>query len=205
MSSRLASIVTVATLAASASALAQTPTDLTFTASGTRCQDVNWSSQTLARYPHIAEACQGVVQRDGKYFVVFAGTVARVTPGGHAVTVNFKDGDHVTLNPPPNLKFDIAGVMTRARDVEPGQELTFYVPQDRFVAEVPEGEQVSAPIAITQWEPQHLAYAAHATMGPRPAELPQTGTELGLLGLGGLALMLTGAGATAMRYRRSTR
>lgn len=205
MSNRIVSIVAAATLGASASALAQTPTDVTFTATGTQCKDVNWAPQTLARYPHIAEACQSVVQRDGKYFVVFSGTVTRVARQGRDVTVQFKGGEEATLNPPSDMRIDIGGTMTLPRDLMRGQELTFYVPQDRFVAEVPEGTHVTVPIPITNWEPQHLAYVPHARIVPRPAELPQTGTELGLLAIGGLALMITGAGISTARYRRGMR
>ena len=213
MSRRIACFVAMTMLGASASALAQpptpahppAPTDLTFTATGTHCEDVKWAPQTLARYPHIVAACQRVVERDGKYFVVFSGTVHSVARYGRALSVDFENGDEVTLKPPAGMKFDISGTMTRPRDVLPGQKLTFYVPQDRFVAEVPAGQHVMVPIPITQWQPPRIAYAAPATMAPRPAELPQTGTELGLLALGGLAVMAAGAGFTTLRYRRSAR
>ena len=203
MSNRIASILTVAALGASASALAQSPTDVAFTATGTQCQDVNWAPQTLAQYPRIAEACQAVVQRDGKYFVVFSGIIRRLERLGRDVTVEFKDGDRVTLTLPADMKVDVGGTMTPPHHLIRGQELTFYVPQDQLVAEVPEGERVSAPIPITSWEPQRIASTAHATMTP-PAALPQTGTQLGFLALGGLALMITGAGITTVRYRRRT-
>lgn len=205
MSSRIISLVAVAALGASATVLAQTPTatDLTFSATGTDCKDVKWSPQTLAQYPNIASACQRVVQRDGKYFVVFSGTVHSVGRYGRTLSVAFDDGDEVTLSPPAGMKFDIEGTMTRPRDIIPRQRLTFYVPQDRFVAAEPEeGENVTA--AITRWEPQPIANTAHTAMAA-PEELPRTGTELGLLALGGLALMLTGAGATTLRYRRGAR
>jgi len=199
------STIAVIALGVSASALAQSPTDRTFTATGTRCADVSWSNQTLARYPSIAKACQSVVQRDGRYFVVFSGTVTGVARFGQKLTVEFKDGDRVTLNPPSDMMVDIGGTMTRAHELRRGQDLTFYVPQDRFVAEVPEGESVSAPIPITQWEPQRIADATSPGTESRPAELPQTGTNLGLLALGGLALVVTGAALTTGRYRRHSR
>lgn len=212
MSSRIAVFVAMATLGASASVVTQahppkeppTPTDLTFTATGTRCEDVKWSPQTLERYPHIVAACQRVVQRDGRYFVVFSGTVHSVAPYGRTMSVAFENGDEVTLTPPTDIKFDIGGTMMRPRDVRPGQQLTFYVPQDRFVAEVPEGQRVSPPIPITRWEPQLTAGTEHASMAP-PAQLPQTGTELGLLALAGFGLMAAGAGLTTLRCRRSVR
>ena len=212
MSIRMASILAAATLGASASALAQaptprqppTPTDLTFSATGTDCADVKWTPQTLERYPRIVAACQRVVQRDGKYFVVFSGIVHSVSRYGRALSVDFDNGDEVTLNPPAGMRFDIGGTMIRPRDIHPGQQLTFYVPQDQFVAEVPEGEHVSPPIPITRWEPQLVADTAHATAAP-PAELPQTGTELGLLALGGIGMIAAGAGLTTRRYRRRAR
>ncbi len=202
MSARILSTVAVVALGISASALAQSPTDRTFTATGTRCEDVNWSNQTLSRYPRIAKSCQSVVQRGGKYFVVFSGTVTGVAHSGRDLTVQFKDGDRVTMNPPSDMMVDIEGTMTRAQELQRGQELTFYVPQDRFVAEVPQGKGVSAPIPITRWEPQNIPEVAAASTESRPAELPKTGTDLGLLALGGLALVLTGAALTTARYRR---
>lgn len=205
MSRCIVSTLAVVALGVSASALAQSPTDRSFTATGTRCEDVNWSNQTLARYPRIGKSCQSVMQRDGKYFVVFHGTVTQVARGGRELTVEFKDGDRVTLNPPSDMMVDIEGTMTRAHDLQRGQELKFYVPQDQLVAEVPEGESVSAPIPITQWEPQRIAEAAPSSMESRPAELPKTGTDLGLLALGGLALVITGGALTTARHRRDSR
>lgn len=204
MSNRIASTLAVLILGFTASALAQTPTDRTFSATGTRCEDVDWSARTIERYPRIAESCQAVVRRDGKYFVVFSGTVTRIGNLGRDLTVEFKDGDRVTLRPPSDMRVDIDGTMTRVRDLTPGQKLTFYVPQERFVAEIPEGARLSVPIPITRWEPEPIGYTAHRAMVPRPPELPKTGTELGLLALGGLALILTGAGFTVARYWRDT-
>lgn len=205
MSGRIAPLLALLALGASALALAQNPTDLTFTATGTRCEDIHWSPRTLELYPRITRACQAVVQREGRYFVVFSGTVSRVARRGRDLTVEFKDGDRVTLNPPSDLKVDIEGHMTRVRDLQRGQALTFYVPQDRFVAEVPEGERISVPIPITGWEPQPITRTPHPAMAPHPVELPKTATERGLLALGGLALVLVGAGLASARYRRGAR
>lgn len=199
MSHRIAPILAALVLGASASALAQSPTDLTFTATGTQCEDVSWSPKMTEHYPRISEACQAVVQRDGRYFVVFSGTVSRVTNLGRNLTIEFKDGDRATLHPPSDMMIDVEGTMTRVRDLQRGQKLTFYVPQERFVAEVAEGERFSAPIPITDWKPEHIEYTSTAS---RPTELPKTGTDLGLLALSGLGLLLTGAGFTAARYLR---
>lgn len=108
------------------------------------------------------------MQRDGKYFLLFSGTVTNVARLGHELTVQFKDGDRATLNPPSDMMVDIAGTMIQARKLPRGQELTLYVPQDQFVAEVPEGESVSAPLPISHWEPQRVAEAASPSMEPAP-------------------------------------
>ncbi|MHB1870272.1 MAG: LPXTG cell wall anchor domain-containing protein [Steroidobacteraceae bacterium] len=205
MSKTLVFTVSLVALGISTSALAQTPTDRTFSATGTNCTDVSWSAQTLARYPRIAESCQSVMQRDGKYFVVFSGTVTRVARHGRELTVQFKDGDRITLNPPSDMMVDLAGTMTPAREMQSGQELTFYVPQDQFVAEVPQGDNVSAPIPIAQTEPQESANSESTSTEPQPAELPRTGTEVGVLAVGGLAFLLAGAGLTVTRRRRQMR
>lgn len=202
MAKAIAFTIAVVALGIGTGALAQTPTDRTFTATGTNCADVNWSAQTLERYPRIAESCQSVVRRDGKYFVVFSGTVTNVARDGRDLTVQFKDGDRITLNPPSDMMVDLAGTMTPASEMVSGQELTFYVPQDQFVAQLPQGDRVSAPIPIASEEPQEVASSESTSAEPRPAELPRTATETGLLAVGGLALLLTGAGLTVTRRRR---
>ncbi len=68
-------------LAASA-AWGQSVSNSAFTAAGSSCDQVTWSDDALAKYPHIASACQEVVNRDGKYFVKFQGEVRRVAKGG---------------------------------------------------------------------------------------------------------------------------
>ena len=201
----IAFTIAVVALGIGTAVLAQTPTDRTFTATGTNCADVNWSAQTLKRYPRIAESCQSVMRRDGKYFVVFSGIVTRVARDGRQLTVLFKDGDHFTLNPPADMMVDLSGTMTPAREMMSGQVLTFYVPQDSFVAQIPQGDSVSAPIPIASEAPQELASTETTSAESQPAELPHTATETGLLAVGGLALLLTGAGLTAMRRWRYMR
>lgn len=85
MSKYSIAICSAVALAAAAAASAQA-TSPAFTASGTRCEDVTWSQETLAKYPKIGAACQSVMQRDGKYFVVLrvpAMTDSCSGDGGH--------------------------------------------------------------------------------------------------------------------------
>ncbi|HEX6261098.1 MAG TPA: hypothetical protein VFZ51_10625, partial [Woeseiaceae bacterium] len=90
-------------LASSAAVSAQASIDRPFTATGGSCDQVTWSEEALEMYPQIASACQEVMERDGKYFVRFEGEVERVRDRGRKITVDFRQGDRLTLSPPENL------------------------------------------------------------------------------------------------------
>lgn len=195
---------TLAALGTSVAILAQPSTDSAFKATGTRCEDVTWSKETLEKYPRITDACQSVTQREGKYYVVFSGTVRTVSNSGRSLTLDFKDGDRVTLNPPPEMRFNVDGKATSARNLRRGDLLNFYVPQDRLVAQIPEGERVSAPIPITQWQPQRLAQVPSAKFSRSAPVLPKTASNLPAVAVGGLLLLALGAGMSARRYRQFT-
>jgi hypothetical protein len=179
-----------------------------FRATGLTCDKVTWSRQSLAVYPQIGDACQEVMQRDGKYYVRFDGKVRRVTDNGQQVTIDFRDGDLLTLTPPENLNLTINDKQTSPRDLLPGDQLKFYIPQDQLTAIFFAGQPATAsaqmvPIA----RPTTLAAApapAPARVAAAPARrvLPGTASRLPLLALAGMILMLLGA---ALTFRRKTR
>jgi len=201
MSKRSIPIVSAIALGASAAGLAQTTIDRAFTATGTRCEDVTWSRETLAQYPRIANACQSVRQQNGKYYVKFTGEVRKVGDRGRTLTLDFKDGDQVTLSPPENMSIYLDGRATPVRDLRRGDVLNFYVPQDQLAAEFPEGERfaVSVPIPFARPEPERVALVPGATMSATAPELPKTASELPALGLCGLLLTALGAALTTLR------
>jgi hypothetical protein len=167
-----------------------------FTATGTNCSDVRWSADTLAQYPNIARACRDVMQRDGRYYVRFEGEVRRVADRGQQLTIDFRDGDTLTLTPPENLSLTINGRNTRARDLRPGDELTFYVPQDQLAASFFAGQPETAPPQIVLIQPVREVVAQNQP--PRQA-LPRTASLLPLAAFAGLALLAAGA---LLRLRR---
>jgi hypothetical protein len=205
MSKRSSPILFALALGASAAGVAQTPTDMAFTATGTNCADVTWSKATLAQYPHIAEACQGVVERDGKYYVKFSGDVRNVADRGRSLTVDFKNGERVTLNPPENMSIDVNGKKVAVRDLRSGDTLNFYVPQSRLAVQFPEGDplRVSVPIRVARAEPERAALVPGAKMSSSAPQLPKTASELPAIGLCGL--LLTALGATLTGLRRLSR
>ncbi len=192
-------------LAASAGALAQGRVDRAFSATGTDCSDVTWSEEALEQYPNIARACRDVLERDGRYYVQFEGTVRRVGNLGQRITVDFRDGDTLTLTPPENMTLLINDRQTRVRDLRPGDRLTFYVPQDQlaasFFAGAPEtSEEQTVPITPDE-EERPLAAAAQ----PDRDRLPRTAGPLPLIGAAGFGLLALGAGLTALRRLRPRR
>jgi hypothetical protein len=121
-------------LLVSAVALAQSNTDKSFGASGASCDQVNWSDAALAKYPQIGKACQAVVERDGKTYLKFEAEVRKVAKKGEELTVAFKDGQTSVLTPPPDFAVKINDKPVPAKDLRPGDKLTFYVMQDRLAA-----------------------------------------------------------------------
>ncbi len=208
MSQRTVAIALSAALAAAAATAAPLqppppmPTHPAFTATGTTCEDVTWSQETIAKYPHIQQSCQTVTQRDGKYFVTFTGEVRRVADGGRKLVMDFKDGERVELNTPPDMTVTLDGKTTPVRQLRPGDMLTFYVPQDRFVAQLPQGTEVSVPVRISAPEPVRTALVPNATMKAAAPEMPKTASELPMLALLGVLLTAGGFTMTGLRYAR---
>jgi hypothetical protein len=185
-------------LVASTAALPQSAVDKAFTATGAECNQITWSEASLAKYPRIASACQGVMERDGKYYVKFSGAVRQVADRGRRLTVDFNDGSRMEVEPPENTSVYINGRPQRTSSLRRGDELTFYVPQDMLA----ENAVVIPPptgIAMTII-PITSVRVAQAPPAETPvAQLPATAGALPLLGLLGLAL--TGAGAVLTMWR----
>lgn len=189
-------------LASSAAVSAQASIDRPFTATGGSCDQVTWSEEALEMYPQIASACQEVMERDGKYFVRFEGEVERVRDRGRKITVDFRQGDRLTLSPPENLSLYMDGRRTSVASLRPGDQLTFYIPQDQLVATFFEGEPETstaqeAPITA---EPEETFAAAAPESQSR---LPGTASALPMLGVAGLTLIAFGAVLSIRRLTKS--
>jgi hypothetical protein len=202
MRTRKTALAGAVALALSSAVLAQSSVDRAFTATGASCDQVTWTEETLESYPRIASACREVMERDGKYFVRFEGEVERVRDRGRQITVDFRDGDRLTLTPPENLSIHIDGRPTSAADLRPGDQLNFYIPQDQLVVTFFEGEPESAPAqeAEISAEPEEQYAAAQPE---RQSMLPGTASPLPLLAVAGLILLTLGAVLTIRRWTRS--
>jgi hypothetical protein len=180
-------------------ASAQTTVDKTFSTVSESCDGIRWSDRAMQTYPTIADACQSVEVREGKHFVKFTGKVKRNVDRGKQLVVNFKDGGDMTLTPPPETAVYIDGRRTPVASLRSGDELTFYISEDRLAAQFPETDATTtryavAPIVRTQ---------AVEEEPERVASLPSTGGFLPLVGLGGCLSL--GLAALLTLFRRNAR
>jgi len=198
MKTRAMIIAAAFALAAAAGVNAQSSVDKAFTASGTDCLSVNWSAATLDKYPYIAAACQEVMQKDGKTYVRFDGEVKKVAKGGTEVVMKMKGGKQdLVLNPPEGRTVYVGGKKTPVKSLRPGDTLTFYIPEDRFIAAVME-----TPAAPVEEIPLAPPVVEQVAMTSTDYSMPSTASNWPLLALFGvLAIGL----AAAMRTRRAFR
>ena len=198
MNTRAKIIAAAFALAAAAGVNAQSSSvDKAFTANGQNCLEIAWSQETLAKHPKIASACQEVMQKDGKTYVRFDGTVKKVAKGGTEVVLDVKGGNTVTLNPPEGRTVYIAGKKTPVKSLRPGDTLSIYIPEDRFTAEV-----MATPTSPVEEIPMAEPSVESVAMTSTDYSMPKTASNWPLLALfGALALGL----AATLRSRRSLR
>jgi len=172
-------------------ASAQTSVDRSFSTVSQSCDGIRWSDRAVQLYPTIASACQSVEVRGEKTFVKFEGTVKRNVDQGKQLVVRFKDGGDMTLTPPPETNVYIDGRLTPVARLKNGDDLTFYIAEDRLAAQFPETAAVTTRYAVVPIE------ATPAEEEPeRVASLPATAGFLPLVGLAscltlGLGMLLT--------------
>jgi hypothetical protein len=94
------------------------------------CSGVQWKADVVAKYPDIAKACVGVVDRDGKKYVRLSGKVA--SKGKDSITVKL-DNTHSTMTWKPTLgeTVSIEGNEVPAMSVAVDQALRFYLPEEQ--------------------------------------------------------------------------
>ena len=119
--------VSVAILAAallSADAPAQEMTGLS-------CKDFIPTQEARERFPDLAGACEGVVERDGKLYGLFRAEVRRVR--GNKVTLHLPATDHTfTVRPESSTRVLIDGRKVRPSDLLPRQEIRIYLSASEF-------------------------------------------------------------------------
>ena len=228
---RIAPLSLLGLMAVSSNAAAQatlldrtTSVDRAFESSPKDCSDVRWSQAAQDAFPSIGEACQAVEERNGKTYVKFEGVVEKVADMGNRIRVDFKDGKTMTFTPAPQTVLYIDGERTPFAEVREGMNLNFYVPEDRVQAELrPDRTRIAfiifpfdTPTIPTAQARDRVAQADTArdrmrsqdssrdrvAQSDNTAELPATAGPLPLLGVGGLAFLLSASGLALRRKLR---
>jgi hypothetical protein len=181
------------------------------------CADLAWQDQVSSRYPNIAAACQEVVVSHSVRYARFTGELMRVNRDG-SVSFDFKDregkslGKATTLQPADSQRAIIEGRAYRLSELNPGQQLSLYVPETNLVVATELGAPPEAVAKVVFDEPPatveqpvetvRLAQATPPASTAQPARLPDTAGWTPLLVLFGV-LALIGAVllATKRRYR----
>lgn len=174
---------------------------LAMPASAITCDEIDLKPVITDQYPNAKDACLDVVERDGKMYMKIKAELARTPRGNHGVFrfMNAADqtfGKTVAIDVPPDFRVNIEGRDYRLRDLSAGQELSVYLPSDRWAVHVHEADapvETFTPVALV--EPREE---------PRNAEpmLPATASKMPLFALFG-ALALLGAGMLRVARRQS--
>ncbi len=119
-----------------ATALVLTAALLSVNASGQEmtqlsCKDFIPTQEARERFPDLAGACEGVVERDGELYGLFRAEVRRVR--GNNITLHLPATDHTfTVKPDPSARVLIDGRKVRPRDLMPRDEVSIYLSASEF-------------------------------------------------------------------------
>jgi hypothetical protein len=131
---RIAAFVAIlATAFLSANASGQEMTQLS-------CKDFIPTQEARERFPDLAGACEGVVERDGELYGLFRAEVRRVR--GNNITLHLPATDHTfTVKPDPATRVMVDGRKVRPRDLATRQEIRIYLSASEFAK--PDVEEIA--------------------------------------------------------------
>ena len=166
-------LLILAAVLASASAGAQEMTALS-------CSDFRPTQEALDRFPNLAGACEGIVERDGELFGMFRGEIRRIS--GNTIRVYLPATDHTfTVRPEPSARVFVDGRKVRPRDLPVNSEFRIYLSVDQFAT--PDIQEVAF---VTEEDVIVTVPVAAAPM------LPSTASLWPAVAVGGLLLLGTG-------------
>jgi LPXTG-motif cell wall-anchored protein len=104
------------------------------------CNDFRPTPEAIERFPNLAGACEGIVERDGELFGLFRAVVRRTTH--RSVTLRLPaTGKTFVVHPDPSHRVVVDGRKIRIRDLARGQEIKIYLAVNEFAK--PDIEQVA--------------------------------------------------------------
>lgn len=154
------------------------------------CADLNWSTEVLAQNPDIAAMCQTVYERDGILYAKTSIEVVRVrgnTMTFRPVSLDGTKGDSRKVTLTDSWRANINGRLYRANDLQRGQQLNVYLPEDRFALAIADDDA-----EVVEMMPIEEAVA-----------MPTTASPLFLVGLAGGGLLALGGLLSSLRRRQA--
>ena len=107
---------------------------------GLSCKDFLPTEEARQRFPDLAGACEGVIERDDELYGLFRAEVRRVR--GNNITLHLPATDHTfTVRPDPATWVMAGDKKVRARDLMPTQEIRIYLSASQFAR--PDVEEVA--------------------------------------------------------------
>lgn len=101
------------------------------------CTEMKYSSEFLARYPTAPAACLEAVEKEGKRYAKFNAKVFLNSADRTTVQLLNVKGDPLTtfsFKPGPDAGVNIDGKKTKFTDLKPGEQISFWVSEDRLTA-----------------------------------------------------------------------
>jgi len=152
------------------------------------CKDFRPTPEALERFPNLAGACEGIVERDGELFGLFRAVVRRAA--GSRVTLRLPaTGKLFSVSTDPSHRVMVDGRRTAVRNLERGQEITIYLSVNEFAKpDIEEVAFVTETNILVVLEIEEVA------------ELPTTASISPAIAMAGFFLL--GAGYLLRRRRR---
>jgi hypothetical protein len=152
------------------------------------CADLNWSAGVLAENPDIAKTCRTVFEKDGKLYAQASVEVVRVRGNTMTFVTLHTDGtkgESRMTNLESGWRATIGGREYRASDLNRGQKLNVYLPEDRFALSI--GDDDALVNEMVEIEDS--------------TEMPTTASPLFLIGLVGSGFLAMGGLLRLVRRR----
>jgi hypothetical protein len=98
-------------------------------------KDITYSQEFLAKYPSAPSACQQVVEANGHKWARFTGKTESVRNGRATFAFSDTYGNpvtHLTFAFTPDAQINMDGRPTMVSSLKKGDEITLWVPENRF-------------------------------------------------------------------------
>jgi hypothetical protein len=171
------------------------------------CEEVQWNRDLLRHYPWVVEACHEAIIVDGEKWARFEAEFDRLNRDG-SITSTFRNDrgrslGRVRLMPGRDQRVLLDGRPYRFSQLQRGQVLNFYAPEDIYAFTTQPGAPASELVQVVEPTDAEIATPQLAQAQPvadqPPATLPATAGPLPVVALAALLSLLGGFSLTMRR------